>query len=191
MTVEPDAELDAEREFDETVSTNGKSDVENSFLGLIKQDLEELEGSEEVYIKVPGYDGSGLSMKFRLPKGGKELELIAKKVENQTRQQRDPYITNLYIAMDTIIALCTGFYVKPFGVEDYVMLDPTDAGLPVTFDDRLATVVGLPDGTTAREIMKKLFNKNEMAIINIAEKLSRWIGNTKADLTREIWQLGE
>lgn len=163
---------------------------QGSLVDLIKQDLQELENAEDVYIPVMGYEASGLSMHFRLPKGGKELDAIARKVETQTKQLKDPYITNLFVAMDTILGLCTGFFVKPAGVDDWVMLDPTDAGIPVLFDDRLATIIGLQEGALARDILKKLYRNNEIAIIDMAQKLNRWMTNTKADLTVELWQLG-
>lgn len=161
----------------------------DSLVDLIQKDLEEQAAIKDVFIPVTGYDTSGLAIKYRMPKNGKELDGVAEKVE---RQKHDRYYTNLWTAVDTMILLCDGLFVKPEGVEEYVMLDPEDSGTPVHLGDaRLAEIVGLTDEPAARKVVQKLFNKQDVAIINHFERLSRWLGNTKADLEREFWQTGK
>jgi hypothetical protein len=45
--------------------------------------------------------------------------------------------------------------------------------------------------STARQIVRRLFNGNDFAIVNHAERLNRWLMDTSADLSMEFWQLGE
>lgn len=159
-----------------------------SIIDLLKEDLEELSAHQEAYIPIIGYEKTGLAVKYHLPETGKQLDSIARKVNQETK---DPYYRNLNTSVDTMIFLCDGLYVKPAGVEDYVMLDPQETGSPVRFDGRAAEIFGAPTDAPARAIVRKIFDSNEMAILNHSERLGRWLNNTKADLTTELWQMGE
>jgi hypothetical protein len=159
---------------------------ESSIVDLLTEDLKEIQESEEVYIKVVGYDKSGLRIKYRLPESGKELDAIARKVN---REEKDTFARNLKIAMDTIIILCDGLYVQPEGVDEPVMLDPQELGYPMKFDERLAETMGWEGITSARQALRKLFDDNDIALITHAERLGRWIANTKANVEAELWEL--
>lgn len=159
-----------------------------SIIDLLKSDLAEIAANVDTYIPVIGYEKSGLAVKYHLPETGKQLDAIARKVN---AQDKDPYYRNLNTAIDTMILLCDGLYVKPAGVEDYVMLDPQELGEPVRFDARTAEIFGAPGDSPARSVVRKIFDGNEMAILNHTERLGRWLNNTKADLTTELWQMGE
>jgi hypothetical protein len=162
---------------------------EPSMIDLLKQDLQELTEHQDVYIPISGYEKTGLAVRYRLPENGKELDAIGRKV---MREHKDQFSRNLYIAMDTMIVLCLGLYVRPPDLTDeYVELDPELEGSPVHFDYRLGSILGMDESGTARQVVKKLFGGNELAIINHAEKLNRWLMNTKADLSLELWQVGE
>src|SRR6266545_352917 len=160
-----------------------------SVVDLLKQDLQELVSEHDVLIPIEGYESSGLQVKYGMPEGGKELDNIARKV---AREYKDAYSRNLYTAIDTMIHLCTGLFVLPRDiVNEPVMLDPQETGSPCRFDMYLAEIFGWDSGQmTARQVVRKLFGGNEMAIVRHAEKLSRWMQNTKANLNLEIWQLG-
>lgn len=163
-----------------------------SILDTFKQELQELTQAEDVLIPVKGYEASGLQIKYRMPATGQEIEKIGRGVQ---RRYKDIYDRNLNTAMEMMIYLCEGLYVQPEGVEEPVMLDPQETGEPCRFDERLAELVGMKpeDGMEAspKAVLRKLFGNNELAIISHAERLQRWLQNTKADLTSEIWQLGE
>lgn len=162
-----------------------------SFVDVIQAELQELKESKEVYIAVQGYERSGLHVKYRLPNDGKVLDNISRKV---MREFKDAYSRNLHISMDTMINLCEGLYVQPPEAEgEYVELDPDATGEPVQFDSRLAEIVS--NGTsisTARQVVFALFGNNDLMILNHAERLNRWLMNTKADVETELWQqMGE
>lgn len=159
-----------------------------SIIDLLKADLQDLTDNAEATIPVVGYEKAGLAVKYHLPETGKQLDSIQRKVNAETK---DPYYRNLNSAMDTMILLCEGLYVRPEGVEDYVMLDPQETGMPVRFDARMAAIVDIPEDSPSRQVLKKVFGNNEMAILNHTERLGRWLNNTKADLVTELWQLGE
>lgn len=162
--------------------------ADESIVDLIQADFDELAANVDVFIPIIGYEKSGLAVKYHLPETGKQLDAIARKVNAETK---DPYYRNLNTSIDTMILLCDGLYVKPAEVEDYVMLDPQETGSPVRFDGRTAEIFGAAVDSPARAVVRKIFDSNEMAMLNHAERLARWLNNTKADLTTEIWQLGE
>lgn len=164
------------------------ADEGNSVVDLLKQDLKEISTQKNVYIRVPGFERSGLQVKYRLPENGQEIGDIGKKIE---RQHKEVFARNLYTAMDTMIVLCDGLFVQPDGIDEPVMLDYEETGTPCRFDDRLAAYLGMngdPHDLTARSIVRKLFDDREFAIINHAEKLSRWLVDASADVNREFWQ---
>jgi hypothetical protein len=160
-----------------------------SIVDLLQEDMRELAETKEAYIPVKGYERVGLQVCYHLPDRGKELDEIARKVQ---REVKDNYNRNITIAIDTMIHLCSGLYVQPAGVTERVMLDLDHTGEPVMFDERLAEMMGIAgEVSTARQVVRKLFGNNDMMIISHAEKLNRWLQNTKADLSLEIWQQGE
>jgi hypothetical protein len=160
-----------------------------SIVDLFRSEQESLASAKSVFIAVKGYEQTGLQIRYRMPESGKELEILANRIN---RQYKDTYSRNLYVSMDTIILLCDGLYVQPEGVTEPVMLDPDEIGEPCGFDTTLAGLLGMDgEGLTARLVLRKLFGDNELAIITHAFDLNRWLQNTKADLNLEIWQVGE
>lgn len=172
-----------EHEEEETTKTDPSNLVD-----LIKQDFEDLAKHKEAWIPVKGYEKSGLAICYGMPEGGsKQIDNITTKVE---REVKDNWTRGLLAGIDTMILLCRGIYVKPADVEEYVMLDPQETGVPVRFDDRMAEIVGLPSSTPARAIVKKVFDNNDFGIMDHCERLNRFLRNAKADLEQEVWQLG-
>lgn len=174
------------------VSNNGGGGI--SFVDLIKQDLQELADTTDVYIPVAGYETSGLAINYRLAESG-EINRINQKVEKEFPKKDDEWKRNINSATDTMIALCLGIYVKPATVDDYVMLDDDrNPGVPMQFDHRFAKIVGVDENSNARTVVRKMFTNggevNELMLLGHAEKLGRWLANTRADLEKELWQLG-
>jgi hypothetical protein len=162
---------------------------EHSLFDMLKQEVQELTESKEVFIPVAGYERTGLAIKYHLPDSGKELDIIGRKV---MRDYKDQFSRNLYIGIDSMIYLCSGLYVKPPEVDEYVELDPEMIGEPVQFDRRMAEFLEMdPERSNARAVVKRIFGGNDMAVISHAEKLNRWLLNTQTDLTLELWQVGE
>lgn len=162
----------------------------DSLVDLFQQELQEVTETVTVFIKIASLERIGAAVKYRFPENSKVLQQIAEKVMRQTKDEAG---RNLYIAMDTMIALCDGIYVKPEGMNDYVELDPQKLGYPVKFDERLASIVKLPDpeSATARQVLRRVFGNNDMEILDHAERLNRWLKNKKADVESEMWQLGK
>ena len=157
-----------------------------SVVDLLQQDLKEITQSRDVYIPVPGYDKSRLMVKYRLPENSKELAEVAQKVE---RQYKTVFERNLYTVLDTMIVLCEGLYVQPEGADQPVMLDQENIGEPVRFDSRLAGYINMngSDEQTARNVVRKLFDNRDFAMISHGEKLNRWLMTTKAESENEFW----
>jgi hypothetical protein len=164
---------------------------EASILDLLKQDYQEVQEVEDIYIPLVGWERTGLASKYVLPDSGKDLDLIAQRV---MRESKDRYQRNLHICIDTMVLLSEGLFLKPPGIDDYEPLDPEELGMPVTFKDgyRLAPIFGWEgEPPTARVAVLRLFGNQELALLGHAEKLQRWMQNTKADLDVEFWQMGE
>jgi hypothetical protein len=189
-------DVEPEDEADTKIVSLGK---QPSIVDLLRQDLKELEESEEVFIPIIGYERVGLQVKYRLPESGKELDAIARKV---AREYKDQFSRALYTAIDTMITLCLGLYVSPseeLGAEletevprEPVELDPDLSGEAVKFDERLAEALGFSQEVhSARAVVRRVFGGNDMAIMTHGERLNRWLANTKANLDVEFWQLGE
>lgn len=161
-----------------------------SYVDMFKSELDEIAQIKDVNIPVRGFEKTGVQVKYRLPESGKELDEIARRAKREAA--KDAFKMNLIISMDTMIRLCEGIYVQPPEAPEPVMLDPQETGMPCRFDERLAELVGLdPDNSTARQALRKLFNNNDSSIIDHSERLGRWIRDTTADISLEIWQLGE
>ena len=163
-----------------------------SYIDLFKQELEEIESIKDVLIPVRGFEKTGVQVKYHLPKSGSELDEIARRAKREA--SKDNFQLNLIISMQTMIHLCDGVYVQPAEAKEPVMLDPDEQGYPVKFDERLAKLLGLPEddpNASARKTLRKLFGNNDSNIIDHAERLGRWIRDVKADVTLELWQLGE
>lgn len=188
MDVEPEVQTSEEVDPGAVQSWDSPAPP-NSLVEQIRNEVEELSEIHEVFIPVIGYNQSNLQIKYRMPESGRELERIGQKV---FRESKDRYTRNLYTAMDTMINLCVGLYVQPEDVDEPVELDPQELGYPVQFDERLAQVIGMNGGGgSARLVLRKLFGNNDVAILSHAERLSRWLANSQADLDREIWEMGE
>lgn len=165
----------------------------SSLIDAFKEELKEFGANQTVLISVKGYEKIGLKVQYRKPEHGKEIDAIRSKVE---RQVKGAYERNLLTSIDTMIHLCDGLYVQPADVDEPVMFDPYETGVPAGFDDTLAELLGMnSNGATgpfdARAIIKKLFDDNDLAINSHSERLSRWLQNSKADVDAELWQLGE
>lgn len=165
---------------------------EKSILDLLKADYDEVASVKDVYIPVVGWERSGLAIRYRLPESGVELDAIARKVQQQfTRNER--YKRGFYTAVDTMIKLCDGLYVKhPEDPTIWVELDPQERGMPLDLGDgeELSSIFGWNGQVGgARDVVNKLFGGNEMAILSHCEKLQRWMIDTKADLNVELWQV--
>lgn len=161
-----------------------------SIVDLLRADLADIASIEDVYIPVKGYERTGLQIRYRLPESGKELDSITRKVFRETK---DKYLRNINSIMDTMIALCIGLYVQPEGTDERVELDPNETGSPVRIGVDLAEILGMSDSTrsTARQVIRKLFDNNDQALFVHGEKLSRWVGDTKTDVENDFFGMGE
>lgn len=161
-----------------------------SLIDLLREEVREVSETKFVYIPIQGFGKTGLAARYVLPESGKQLENISNKVnrEFKTRFER-----NLYSAIDTMILLCAGLYIRTPDVEEYIELDPELLGEPVQFDMRLAETLGFVDCKSARTVVRRIFGNNDIAIMTHAEKLSRWLQNTSVDVNTQLWEqnLGE
>jgi hypothetical protein len=163
-----------------------------NILDLLKADYSEIVSQKDVYIPIVGWEKSGLAIRYRLPESGKELDAIQRRV-NQQYDKKERYDRGFFTAVDTMIRLCEGLYVKhPEDPSVWVELDPKETGRPLDLGDgeELSPILGWNGApASARDVVKRLFGNNEMAILAHSEKLQRWMMDTNADLSTELWQV--
>jgi hypothetical protein len=166
---------------------------DKSIVDLLKQDYEDVATDHIVYLPITGWERTGLAIKYRHPHSGVELDAVARKVFQEI-PRNEQYNRGFAVALDTIIKLNEGLYVKPPGAKNYVELDPEEAGRALDLGDgeKLSPIFGWNgEVKSARDVVRKLFGNNHLSIIAHSEKLQRWLVDTKADLNTEIWQMGE
>lgn len=163
---------------------------DKSILDLLKADYKELAEHKDVTIPIAGWERSGLAIRYRLPDSGIELDAVARKV-NQQFPRQEQYKRGYFTAVDTMIRLCEGLYFKhPEDASIWVELDPKETGAPLDLGDgeELSPIFGWNGGvSSARDVVKKLFGGNEIAVLNHATQLQRWLTDTKADLGTQLW----
>ncbi len=167
------------------------ANASSAIIDLLKQDAEDVSNPQDVYIPINGWERTGLAARYRLGKG-KELEQIAIKVDRKFSDRSDK---NLYTGIDTMILLCTGLFIKSDEAvteenpDGWVELDPNNTGSALTYsDDGLAAIFGWENEVqTARELVRKLFGKNDLATNDHAARLSRWLVNTKSKVNAALW----
>ena len=162
---------------------------DNSIAGLLKADLQTQASRKDVLIRVPGFEKSGIQIKYRLPESAAELAQISTKVERETK---DLTARGLRMFMDTIVLLCDGVYYQTQTDAEPQPLDVEGTGEPCFIDERLAGYLGMNgDDYSARDVVRHLFGGNDFAIISHGEKLQRWVVDQSTDVNKEFWQLGE
>ncbi|HEY1247505.1 MAG TPA: hypothetical protein VGE97_00825 [Nitrososphaera sp.] len=159
-----------------------------SIVDMLKQELSEIEQIETAFIRIPGYDKISLQAQYRLPEKGSEIDNINRSIEREFKGE-SAYVRNLFLSISIMIALNEGLYVQPIGQPEPVELDPEMRGSPVTYVDCHAAF-GFDPSMKTREVVRRIFggSRHDMALLMHAEKLNRWMANTKADLTLEFWQ---
>lgn len=180
-----DAVIGSPTDYDNPVEPFEK---EPSIVDQLKQEYEELTNNRTTHIAIPGYERIGLTALYHLPENGKMIDRIARQV---AKDYKDTYSRNLYTAIDMMLEFCDGLYVQPSNASEPVTFDPDLSGVPCKFDARLCEALGWTDVKGARQTVSKLFGGNQLAILDHAEKLNRWMRNTKTDLTAEYWETGE
>jgi len=167
----------------------------HSIVDLLRKDAEEVANTKDVYIPIKGYERSGLAARYHTPESGKQLDAIASKV---TRETKNLYERNLFIGMDTMAALCIGLYardeeaVNDDNPDGRVAIDPNQTGMPLTFKDSdLAEVFGWSDIKSPRQLIKRLFGGNDIAVNDHAARLNRWLTDSNMDVNAALWQTGE
>jgi hypothetical protein len=174
----------------QTASLAENDEVQNtpqSLLDVLAQRKKEQQEATEVYITIPGYDKPPiiLAAQYRLLEG-KEIDEIGRRVTSQTK---DRWQRQVFAAVDTFIAACTGFYYQEEG-------DSADTWKPLTlnqvlipgYTNELAQALRF-EATTAREVAFGLFGGNDVAIMQHNVRLSIWMGDTTRDVNQEL--LGE
>lgn len=141
--------------------------------GLRRQRQENLENTT-VDIPLPEFDNPQLVGRYHFVDTD-VMEKMGKRImtEFKSRSER-----TVYAAVDSIIEACDGLFAK---LPDSEELIPLDTDIPMTYDSRLAEYLGF-ESTTARDVVFQVFGGNTYAILDHSMKITKWMGNRKADL---------
>jgi hypothetical protein len=157
-------------------------DVPKDVLGSLRQQRAELTEQTSKMIAIQGYENPILLAEYRLI-DGTELSRISRKV---SKQSRDQWQRNIFAAMDTLIAGCTGFFVDLNQGEGPIPL--TLNGNHITgYTPELATALGF-EASTARLVVSEVFANNELAIAAHSMRYQRWLGNTNAEVDLDFFE---
>jgi len=143
-------------------------------------------------LDIPGYDGQ-LFARYGLVEG-KKIQMISDKAQREYKNLAD---RALVAAQDTIIEACQEIFFrdpdevdsegkpKEISIAAY-MTEQGEEGwdYPVRFDDKLAEFFRWgPDDTdgSARNVLYKVFGKNDVAVANHNLILSRWMADPSRD----------
>jgi hypothetical protein len=153
-----------------------------SVLDLLRQKREEISENTTADLPVPGYNNSPpvLYIRYHLI-DGPTIERIGKKVMRQTKDRWDRQIL---AAMDTMIEAVEGFYID---MEDGSERRPlTLHGDHITtFGPEIQEALGF-EAQNARDTVRKLFGDNDIALAGHNVLLSRWMGNTTAEINEDF-----
>lgn len=146
----------------------------NSLMDQVRKQLEETRVAE-LFLDLPGYNGLVVA-RYGLV-DGKELNKRGRRVWNETKDETERI---LLASMDTILAACTGIFLRPDQGEHNKLwpLDPHKRGEPAVFDADLAEWLGLTiEGNRARDVLYATFAENESAIVVHCARINRWLND--------------
>lgn len=154
-------------------------------LDELRRGYQEALDAKEEFIQLPGYGGK-LWVKYRLL----DIQEIRKASKGLDKEFPDKADQALYGMIDVMVAACEGLY---YGAErnelrslaEYT-LDSMD-DVPVKFDQRLATFLEL-ESESARETVLALFGNNEIAAMEHARQVTRWMQGSKKSALEEAME---
>ena len=159
-----------------------EKEAPRSLIDLVKGDLEQLAALDHVDIPIPGYDSSGLRVRYRAPRSGRELSNLTRPILREFRN--DDYGRNLAIAIDLMIELSEGLYILHPDTRETITFDPDLSGIPLNFNFALVEALGwnADELNSSRKVVKKLFDNNDVAILSHADELNNWLKNKRYEV---------
>ena len=156
--------------------------------GSIKDKLQarrvEIADNRTYDLDIPGYNGDLYAVYKLLD--GQRLNQIAQTVSKTTRDRAERGIT---AAIDTLVVACKELRVRDEG-RDLSVSEVAGLESEVRYDSQLAAFLGfsgeLSDTPTAREVLRKVFVDNEIAIAAHNQRLSRWMMGNGVSLDEEL-----
>lgn len=166
-----------EREHD-PIAPPGEDPVERVTEGpadRLRRRYEQLQADQHRDFDIPGYAGELVGR--YVPIDEKELKASVRKLSKIGEHDR-----NLIAAIDLLIDSCREMF---FRGEDGELVALSDDGDPVSYDDRLAALLGF-EAEKRRSVVRKVFtqggNFNAPALVNHAQEVGAWM----ADVSQEV-----
>lgn len=172
---------DQHEELEEPVAGDGDP---QSILAQVRAEWDRETVERTFDLALPGSQGRYL-LRFG-PIRGTVLTKLRQRLETSRSPERD---TNLNA--DVLIAACRGMYARPAPSEEPILIEDEDGPL-TRIDDRLGRALGMPDATTARQVVFRLYrhaNVPDLAIAAAAGQYMEWASGADEDIGEEL--LGE
>ena len=166
---------------EQTDAANGPQ----SPIAALRAKRQEIAERTTTLIPVTGYEEDNIHCKYRLI-GRDEADQIAKSVRGQTKDRQE---FQYRVLVDTMIAACEGFFIKPLGVDDgqaNPLLNEAETEQIDTYYAFALELGAQPEEMSQRRAVKYVFGDNEFAVGGHALLLNRWLGNTGLKIDEEL-----
>lgn len=164
------------------VSAAGGDAEQASLLDSLAAQRDEIASAKEVFIPIPGYEASGMTLlaRYRLMSGD-EVEAIGRKVTRQFKKGQR-YERNVYATIDMMIAACSGIFVDRDGEKIQLKHNGNEID---GYDESLSEALKF-EASSARECVLGVFGNNIIAVQSHSLLLGRWMSDTSTDVMSEM-----
>lgn len=166
----------------ERVAGGDDNGTQSSLLDALAAQRDEIANVTEVFIPIPGYEASGMTLmaRYRLM-SGEDIEQIGRKVLREFKKNQR-YERNLYATIDMMVEACTGIFVERSG--ERIQLKNHEVEIE-GYDENLAEALKF-EGPNARRCVIGVFGNNIVAIQSHSVLLGRWMADTSTDVLSEM-----
>ena len=157
-----------------------------SLLGQLQAQRAQIARKTSTTIPLPGFRNPQVVVRYRfLPP--ERLDELGRGIRQETERDNEQLVLS---SIDVLIEACEGIYVRERGSTKLEPLAPYEDKLILTFNDaRLADCFGF-ESNEARDLVRGVFVgpggvTNDYAIIDHAQLLLRWFGDTSVRTDEE------
>lgn len=165
----------------------------SSLLGALRRSRAQLGETKTIDLDIPGYTDPALVIRY-FWRSADELGRAAR--AKRYGQIKPATKRNIYAAADQLALCCDEIFVRDADDVLVPLARELRSDAPVRFDEQLAAALGVPAPAenVARRMVLATFSDpegvlNDHALIEQAQKLSKWLGNTSREVDADF--LGE
>lgn len=157
---------------------SGNGEVPGSVLAQLRRRREALQQERHIDLEVPGYDGMLLA-RYR-PVAWERLREINERAEKTLRSNPRK---DLIASADVLISACECILYREEKGGDTAKVLGGDS--PMRFDKRLAETMGIPEASTARQVLFGIF-ADDLSVTSTYVELLEWQGEGDVEVDDEL-----